>query len=1046
MSSVPVTNHSYLTTSKPKYLGNFEIIHYWHDLDNIINREISHLQNSKDSQVAIYTLSSQIDKGTKIKDLPILIQAYGYFPLFFKRKPSLSPAIGSLEVYGESIISQLKELRTLAFSQKVFNSQYRKANSLEKTGIQLAQDIVMYTNGLLPKNVEVQYHHNEALDNNPTTPTILLFSINKQGSESSSPITKTDVMALYIAPKDILKDLGSNTFLTSITNPTNWKDSQTCCVIRKIYNYMVLHDITVTVVANSTHVRIIGRSLTSFPAKNGKSGGEIYVSRPLTRNETFKSFGMIPQSVTSFSVALLSFFSRGGELSEQFPENSLLIEPKQDPFHIYIYEKYMNRIHNDVNYASRFYTTKAKVLFAEEETKFGIDKSLKLEEYICKKFTTDIKAKSKALEVSYNKHEGFINFDLFHRSFRKRRIPKYVTLSSLKIKKEDTVLVEAPLLLPTLNNISSEVPSLKTHQQTEGINSNVSISILPSKCNENINSSITNVNSVTSSQSTLVALAYTLEGEKFYDAESNIEFFDCCVDEDDYNRKYNNKEAATSTEEIFFDASSCFSESLSDNGSIYYDCIEPEKKAPAFPFRLYRSKSFSGSKRPPFIQAKLKRSQSLNNINKCQNALSNVGKSKTVLKSMLSKSHSKTKEVTFEVMEHNPTLRSTTKKSPAYTSFNISNFASRSKVPKLKGYKAQARFALQRISERKRKCMKKASFLCREVNIWKSATGISPYAFTGPLDLDYRQTFRGRKSASFYTKWYEDNDENQLDLKEAPQNRGTFALTSPFIFNMKLAKARRLGKNFRVTLTRSNDSDLFKICQLQPFNRSEEYSPGILNMNWKEDESSVSTSEVLVKIVEYNHGGLRTGTSMKRFESDIEIYRHLIREKCPENVVPNVLLTGDVWNTHKFLVMEAWGRKLEEADVLRIGANKILAKIATIASKLLTAGVALESISVEMFGITPDEEILLVDFKKAVRVGKELIPFVKAQLGKAFRLLNSKAKRANIIDSVFVFTEEDKAIYLENMVKEKKGCFYALTRGHTLKSIRGTVRGALRKK
>lgn len=205
---------------------------------------------------------------------------------------------------------------------------------------------------------------------------------------------------------------------------------------------------------------------------------------------------------------------------------------------------------------------------------------------------------------------------------------------------------------------------------------------------------------------------------------------------------------------------------------------------------------------------------------------------------------------------------------------------------------------------------------------------------------------------------------------DEPKNtRGPFSLIPEFLttrfpdFHMR---SDTVVTNVMVELCHKKN-DWYNMCSKRTLCRNNGYVPASLRVTFHTPETPQITHsyEVVIKRCEYSHshkGMIR----LKHLAKELMIYSELEARNMAKGSVPKLYCFGDVWNSHKMMIMEPWGRVLREDDMCK----EVMGKMKKCLECLHSSNVLLIVFHLEVFGIAPDSSIRIVDLRYAQRVEK----------------------------------------------------------------------------
>lgn len=159
---------------------------------------------------------------------------------------------------------------------------------------------------------------------------------------------------------------------------------------------------------------------------------------------------------------------------------------------------------------------------------------------------------------------------------------------------------------------------------------------------------------------------------------------------------------------------------------------------------------------------------------------------------------------------------------------------------------------------------------------------------------------------------------------------------------------------------KSSDDEWHDMCSHSPYTRNQGYVPGKFSITFV-DETGHYTREsynVVVRRCEYSHSlqGTFNRDSMRR---EAEVYRFLDKSAGAEAISPKFYAYGDVWNTHKMLILSPWGRPVKPLDLTPVTMYRMRQCLKRLHKRNLLLG----AVALEVFGIGPDGSIRIVDLR-----------------------------------------------------------------------------------
>jgi hypothetical protein len=185
---------------------------------------------------------------------------------------------------------------------------------------------------------------------------------------------------------------------------------------------------------------------------------------------------------------------------------------------------------------------------------------------------------------------------------------------------------------------------------------------------------------------------------------------------------------------------------------------------------------------------------------------------------------------------------------------------------------------------------------------------------------------------------------------------------------------------------KSSDDEWHDMCSHAPYARNQGYVPGKFNVTFV-DETGHYTREsynVVVKRCEYSHSlqGILNCDSMSR---EVEVYRFLDKNADAEAISPKFYAYGDVWNTHKMLILSPWGRPVKPLDLTPVTMHRMRQCL----KRLHKCNLLLGAFALEVFGIGPDGSIRIVDFRYVQGVKQMIALYRKKDLAQLEALFNN---------------------------------------------------------
>lgn len=172
--------------------------------------------------------------------------------------------------------------------------------------------------------------------------------------------------------------------------------------------------------------------------------------------------------------------------------------------------------------------------------------------------------------------------------------------------------------------------------------------------------------------------------------------------------------------------------------------------------------------------------------------------------------------------------------------------------------------------------------------------------------------------------------------------------------------------NVDIVLAERPALDWFEMCKSDTFTRNQGFVPANLELTiLTQGVPEIRIYTVVAKRCEYSHSqhGLQR---KKQLEHELSIYKYLGQSQLAQDVIPKFIAWGDVWNTHKMLIMEPWGRALGPLDL----DSEVIAKLKVSVEQLNKADIKLRAFCLEMFSIGPDRSVRVADLRFAKRVEK----------------------------------------------------------------------------
>lgn len=157
-----------------------------------------------------------------------------------------------------------------------------------------------------------------------------------------------------------------------------------------------------------------------------------------------------------------------------------------------------------------------------------------------------------------------------------------------------------------------------------------------------------------------------------------------------------------------------------------------------------------------------------------------------------------------------------------------------------------------------------------------------------------------------------------------------------------------------------SDDKWHDMCSHEPYTRNQDYVPGKFAVKFEDEAGNYSyeTYNVIIKRCEYSHS-LQGALNRDSMHHEVKIYQFLDTWARDESISPKFYAYGDVWNTHKMLVMSPWGRPLKPLDLTSL----TMQKIRDCLKRLHKYNFLLGAFALEVFGIGPDGSIRIIDFR-----------------------------------------------------------------------------------
>lgn len=157
-----------------------------------------------------------------------------------------------------------------------------------------------------------------------------------------------------------------------------------------------------------------------------------------------------------------------------------------------------------------------------------------------------------------------------------------------------------------------------------------------------------------------------------------------------------------------------------------------------------------------------------------------------------------------------------------------------------------------------------------------------------------------------------------------------------------------------------SDDKWHDMCSHKPYMRNQDYVPGKFTVKFKDEAGNYSyeTYNVIIKRCEYSHS-LQGALNQDSMRHEVKIYQFLDTWARDEVISPKFYAYGDVWNTHKMLIMSPWGRPLKPLDLTSF----TMQKIRDCLKRLHKYNFLLGAFALEVFGIGPDGSIRIIDFR-----------------------------------------------------------------------------------
>lgn len=171
-----------------------------------------------------------------------------------------------------------------------------------------------------------------------------------------------------------------------------------------------------------------------------------------------------------------------------------------------------------------------------------------------------------------------------------------------------------------------------------------------------------------------------------------------------------------------------------------------------------------------------------------------------------------------------------------------------------------------------------------------------------------------------------------------------------------------------VELQHKKQDGWYDMCESHTLSRNNNYVPAKLEIRVVTSllRDVTHSYDVVIKRGEYSHthhGLMRK----KSLEEEVKVLialdsqRHIIGD-C----VPKFFCFGDVWRSHKMIVMEPWGRPLQPEDLCPY----VYQQMEHCLHKLHQARVLLHVFQLQVFGIAPDSSVRVIDLRWALQSDK----------------------------------------------------------------------------
>lgn len=808
----------------------------------------------------------------------------------------------------------------IADDTKTVASTHPKFNKMR--GSRLPAQIQMQTKHILPDNIEVVSNFNAANDK-AGVPDFYVFDVktsfsspkavdsastNSTLSSNRVRTTLTECMAsMHIRNYEIPQFLDEKAFFQALTGKADsFEDLYTLQITRQKFNYMVMHNVNVGFIATDSHIRFICRPHDSNLDSSGVKGGEIMFSKAFPKS-IYGSTEQYQTSVFGYIIAVLSATIKGSELySEHIPKGVHKILGKE------IWSRHSSKINvSDNNFSS---ITKEKTK-DEEEAEY--DKIAAEKIAIATRRRAERKAAREANQPTLDSKRFFLtNKDA---SSPKVSMAEAITIKQVPIKCVTLVSKAAHHLpgeegvigdnFPNISELAdmyvdpSEIPDAPDHEDenNEEESSNFSGTSYNSMISKNL--------SISSTGESVRNLTPSTTGDNSQSLGSRSSY-----------------------------------QSVLSN---YQDSIVTLQRPPTPQNSMGKADKFhtpnidlhelDPSPSPLALDSPVLYSKEMNR-------LTNSSMESTEISNLSFASPDSTRltmesDILSDKMRFS-TSRASIRSGPSIVSARPWGSRSSSVI---------RRYTLTHNSSKIRNSsrIKRRHSLAREPTVIRCerALGLDPIK-----SVDLTAPFKWR---------------NQFD--DPYRTVGTFDLIPEKLTRLFPRKNfGNTGKVLSCKVTISNkpedsgDDEWHEVCRSQTYSRNHGYVPGKLIVVFQEytNTPATETYDVVVRRCEYSHTfkGIQYKEMM---ESEVNSYAYLDDVAKHEGIIPKFYAYGDVWGTHKMLVLSPWGRPLRPLDLT----NEIVGRMHQCLDKLHSHNTLLRSFALEAFGIAPDGSIRLIDLR-----------------------------------------------------------------------------------